>query len=93
MPNTRRLLRKAEIKELFATQFKQKDKYKVASLGNAILTSPTGKNQSYYELLDKMLSMEPKEVLEEIKPNISRTMKVFNKIQELKQYLDERNKN
>ncbi len=60
-------LSKAEIKELFATQFKQKDKYKVASSGNPILTSPTGKNQSYYQLLDKMLGMDPKEVLEEIK--------------------------
>jgi NADH:ubiquinone oxidoreductase subunit F (NADH-binding)/NADH:ubiquinone oxidoreductase subunit E len=60
-------LSKAEIKELFTTKFKQKDKYKVASIGSAILTSPTGKNQSYYQLLDKMLSMEPKEVLEEIK--------------------------
>ena len=60
-------LSEAEIKELFSSKFKQKDKYKVGSLGNSILTTPTGKNQSYYQLLEKMFSMDPKEVLQEIK--------------------------
>lgn len=44
----------------------------------------------FYYIKHTKLSIEfAISMLEEIKPNISRTMKVFNKIQELKQYLNE----
>lgn len=60
-------LSKEEIKELFSNSFKQKDRYKIGSQGASILTASTGDIQSYYTLLDKVFSMSPKEVLEQIK--------------------------
>ncbi len=59
-------LSKAEIKELFLNNFKQKDKYNVGLKGKAILTESTGNTDDYYKLIDKMLSMEPSEVLDQI---------------------------
>ncbi len=60
-------LSKSEIKELFSQSFRQKDRYKVGSLGQTILTNSTGDLKSYYSLLDKIFSLTPHEVLDEIK--------------------------
>lgn len=60
-------LSKEEIKELFSTPFKQRDRYKVGALGKAILTKETGEIGAYYKLLDTVLDMEPGEVLQQIK--------------------------
>lgn len=60
-------LSSAEIKELFSNSFKQKDKYKVGLHGKAILTESTGNTDDYYKLIDKMLTLEPSEVLDQIK--------------------------
>jgi NADH-quinone oxidoreductase subunit F len=60
-------LSKAEIKELFKNPFKQKDKYKVGTLGQTILTNNTGSIKQYYALLEKVFSLTPHEVLGEIK--------------------------
>lgn len=60
-------LSKAEIKELFKTSFKQKDKYRVGTSGDTILTEPTGDIKTYYSLLDKVFSITHHDVLDEIK--------------------------
>lgn len=60
-------LSKEEIKELFSAPFKQRDRYKVGSIGNAILTKETGEIGSYYDLLKSVLAMDPVDVLEQIK--------------------------
>lgn len=60
-------LSKAEIKELFSNSFQQKDRYKVGTLGQTILTNSTGDVQQYYKQLDKIFSLSPHEVLGEIK--------------------------
>jgi len=60
-------LSKEEIKELFSSPFKQRDRYKVGALGNPILTKEIGEIGLYYNLLDTVLNMEPSEVLAQIK--------------------------